>query len=163
MTLSLSHCPPAISQTPPRVGPQVLPGPHCRPVPQQAWSGCLARWGAAQPYLQVALGDGLLLHPELQVLHLPAGGERGLTRLRPGEGCLQPGIQGQTVEGPSDRSRAPWKPPGLPASPHPCTLSRTLLPPQPAEGGPGQWTINRVTATLVRTLQGADAATWTNL
>lgn len=26
-------------------------------------------------YLQVSLGDGLLLHSELQVLHLPAGGE----------------------------------------------------------------------------------------
>lgn len=36
----------------------------------QAWGG-----GAFDHYLQVSLGDGLLLHSELQVLHLPAGGE----------------------------------------------------------------------------------------
>lgn len=57
-------------------GPELLPRPHGHlPFEGWAWGASLGWGGAFDHYLQVSLGDGLFLHSELQVLHLPAGGE----------------------------------------------------------------------------------------
>lgn len=67
-------------------------------------------------YLQVSLGDGLLLHSELQVLHLPAG-EEGAERA----GLRAVGLSSGRAERGSDHarvtvSRASWKPLALPTA-----------------------------------------------